>query len=217
VVLTPADGGAVSAPAFDDEGLQLAFARGGAEPGIWLIAAGDPASARRLTSEASDTRPVFLKDGSLLFTRTVDGQPFVHRVREGEPATPAMTDARRTVDVDRGSGRVLLRSADDRYFYWWNPEDRLETTGPPTFAPNSNHTHSIALSPDGAWSIYRAGPAGDEIWRTAQGLWQPIRIALPADAPISATAITDDGHVLAVTSARRGELWRLDAPPTGPW
>ena len=218
VALTAADGGPVSTPAFDAEGTKLAFARGGADPGIWLLDLADPSSARRLTNDLSDTRPLFLPDGSLVFTRDVEGVPHVHRVREGDVAVPAMTEGgRRTVDVDRGTGKVLLRSADGRYFTWWDPATGLETPGPATFAPNSNETQGLVLSPDGGWMLYRSGPGGAELWRTPRSLPQPVAVPLPPETAVAAATITDDGHVLVVTSARRGELWRLDAPADAPW
>ena len=216
VALTLAMAGPVLTPAFAATGERLAFVRAvGDQPGIWLVETDDPTTARRLTTEATDSRPVFQQDGAILFTRLVDGAPYVHRIREGGVAEPVLSEARRTVDIDRGSGRVLLRSADDAYFYWWDPETNEESPGPQTYAPASDLTRSVSLSPDGAWMLYRAGERGDELWRTPESIWDPMRVPPSAEA-VTGSAITDDGHVIVVVPAWRGELWRLDAGTT-PW
>ncbi len=207
------------APSFDGDGGRMVFARGGDEAGLWTVDTADPSSLRRVTSDPSDETPLFLADGSLLFTRLVDGHPSVFRLRDGGgEATPVLPDYRRTIDIDRGSGRVLLRSEDERYLFWWDSSTGLESPGPPTFAPGSDVTRSISLSPDGAWILYRSGPDGRELWRTPERMWQPERVKMPSDgAWVLAAAIDDDGHALVVTRAWRGELWRLDAPLGSHW
>jgi hypothetical protein len=217
--LTPPGGPPIKgAPAFDGDGARMVFARGGDEAGLWTVDVADPASLRRVTGDASDETPLIVASGDLLFTRTVDGHPSVFRLRDGGEAAPALPDYRRTVDIDRGSGRVLLRSEDERYLYWWDPESSLETQGPPTFAPGSDVTRSISLSPDGAWILYRSGADGGELWRTPESILQFQRVTMPADSVgVSAAAIDDDGHALVVTRAWRGELWRLDAPFGSHW
>jgi serine/threonine protein kinase len=218
VALTAADGPTIAgAPSFDHEGGRLVFARGGDAPGLWTVDAGDPSSLHQVTAEPGDETPLFLADGSLVFTRVVDGRPSVFRVHDGGEPAPALTEHRRTVDVDRGSGRVLLRSEDGRYLFWWDPVTRHESPGPRTFAPGSDVTRGISLSPDGAWILYRSGPEGRELWRTPERIWDPQPVKLPPDTLVEAAAIDDDGHALIVTPAMRGELWRLEARRDAPF
>ncbi|MBZ0236993.1 MAG: hypothetical protein K8M05_31985, partial [Deltaproteobacteria bacterium] len=198
-------------PAFDFTGELIAFARSGATKGIWVAEVGQAAPERQITYGESDFLPVFLRDGSIVFTRTTDDSPRVFRVVPGQEPALAFDRPRQTIDVDRHSDRVLLRSPDQKYLYWWDPETGMEAPGPPTYAPGTQNTPDLSISPDGKWLLYQSGPLGHELWRTPLAAWKPERIfKAPDSSTLETTAITNEGNALVIEKVWHGELYAVD-------
>jgi serine/threonine protein kinase len=199
----------ITFPAFSRDGNTVAYARVGAEPGIVTYAPGLPPQTTRVTQQPGDDRPLFLDDGSLVFTRLFGETPYVYRLVPGADPERARLEPRRTIGIDRRGGRVLLSSADGRILYWWYPARDAETAGPPSSVPGAGPAHEISLSPDGGWMLFRVGR---ELWRTSTASWQPEQVYAPPEAvTIEHSAIRDDGQPLAIELSWRGELWRVDA------
>ena len=211
-------GDSVIDPAFDAAGETLVFARTGQDAGIATAALHKGAVAATLTRQPGDRAPLFLGDGSIVFTRLHGTTPWVYRIVAGADPARARPTPRRTVAVDRATGRVLLRSPDSPgQLFWWDPVNDTEIPGPPATPPGVATVTDISLSPDGAWLLYQGGPGGRELWRAATRSLEVAQVHVaPSGSTVSHSAITDDGHALIAEVSWRGELWRLDAAAT-PW
>ncbi len=194
-------------PQLDASGTRIAVPLAGGAPGLY--AGTVSASLTRLTDSADDTRPLFLADGSLLFTR---GTSVLRVVAGGDPEI-AVFAPRRALAIDRQVGRVLLVD-DDGALTWWAPRGGAESPGPALPGPDGARVADAAIAPGGAWLAVRDDRG--RLWRVRlDGAGAPTAIA--AGAALTGLAITDDGHVLAVASDLRGGLWRVDALPGTAW
>jgi Tol biopolymer transport system component len=197
---------------FDWNGTQIAFTRNGASKGIWIADVNRASHERQVTYSENDFVPLFLADGSIVFTHIIDKKSYVYRVQPGQEAVQALPHPRLTVDVDRRRGRVLLRSPDQKYLYWWDPVTGKETKGPPTYAPDTQNTSDLSISPDGRWLLYQSGPLGHEVWRTSLDTWKPeLVFKAPASSTMEMSAITDEGHPIIIEKVWHGELYGVDA------
>jgi hypothetical protein len=209
-----APGDVVATPAFDAAGDTIVFARAGDEPGIVSVDLAEGALPERLTKQPGDDSPLFLNDGSIVFTRMMGANPFVYRIAPGADPARARPEPRRALDVDRKTGRVLLRVPGATQLVWWDPATNTEQPGPPASVPGFDQVRDYSISPDGAWLLYQVGPTGGELWRMslADANSTPAQVYVaPAGTTPGLSAITDDGHPLIVEVAWQGELWRLDA------
>ncbi|HUQ03328.1 MAG TPA: protein kinase [Kofleriaceae bacterium] len=206
----------IARPAFDADGDTIAFSRTGDDPGIATVTLEPGATPTRLTSQPGDDVPLFLADGSILFTRMNGAIPNVFRIAPGADPAP-VRPGRRALDVDRKTGRVLLLTPGAADLAWWSPETKTETPGPPATMPGFDIVRDISISPNGEWILYQAGADGTQLFRSALDAWSPVQV--PAASPgstVGLSAITDDGHALVVEVSKQGELWRLDAG-SDPW
>jgi hypothetical protein len=209
-----AAGDEVASPAFDAAGDTVAFARSGDEPGIVSVDLAEGAQPQQLTRQPGDETPLFLNDDSIVFTRMMGANPFVYRITPGADPARARPEPRRALDVDRKTGRVLLRVPGAAQLVWWDPATNAEQPGPPASVPGFDQVRDISISPDGAWLLYQVGPTGGELWRAslADPDAAPVQVYVaPAGTTPGLSAITDDGHPLVVVVAWQGELYRLDA------
>jgi serine/threonine protein kinase len=208
-----AQGDEVANPSFDAAGDTIVFARTGDEPGIVSVDLAEGAEPKRLTSQPGDDTPLFLNDGSIVFTRMMGANPFIYRIAPGADPARARAEPRRAIDVDRKTGRVLLRVPGAAQLVWWDPSTNAEQPGPPASVPGFDQVRDISLSPDGSWILYQVGPTGGELWRASLVDGTPagqVYVAQIGTTP-GLSAITDEGHPLIVEVAWQGELWRLDA------
>jgi Tol biopolymer transport system component len=198
-------------PAFDVPGRQIAFSRSGATRGIWVADIDRSAPERQVTYSENDFFPVFLADGSIVFSRGIDGQHHLFRVVPGQEPTQVLDRPRQTIDIDRSTGRVLLRSPDQKFLYWWDPATGKETPGPPTYAPGTENTFDLSISPDGRWLLYQSGPLGHELWRSPIATWKPeLVFKAPESSTMESTAVNDAGHPLVIEKVWHGELFVVD-------
>jgi len=205
-------GDTLSSLAFDSTGSKVAIKRAGSKHGIWVIDVARIDHEQQVTYDDNDFAPVFLLDGSILFYRIVDDDGVVYRVVPGQEPTQVLARPRETVDIDRKTGRVLLRSSDQKHFYWWDPATGKERPGPPTYAPGTQNTRDLTISPDGHWMLYQSGTLGHDLWRTPVDTWKPELVFKVADSStLDTTAITDDGHPLIIEKIWTGEVFTVEA------
>ncbi len=212
-----AGGGVIAHLAFDADGDTLAFARmGGDEPGIFTVELAPDAVPDQRSRQPDDDVPLFLADGSIVFTRMAGATPSVYRIAPGGDPAPARPGAR-ALGVDRARSRVLLAAPTARELVWWNPDTRAEEPGPTPAFPGADDVREVSLSPGGGWLLFQVGRDGAELWRaaTADGVFRRVHTT-PAGTIPGLSAITDDGHPLVVETSWQGELWRLDAG-ADPW
>ncbi|WP_278265001.1 hypothetical protein [Nocardia sp. AG03] len=160
------------------------------------------------------------------------------RSRPTRTFTSAMAgDIHRVQFAARGAmlvvGTVTAQPDEPDTVQLWNIRNRANASpaGPPMSAPAGHVLHEFALSPDATLLAV----ASSEVQKTASSpssrvhLWQladpthpqvqetPIRVD---NEVVSALSFSHDGNLLAVGSARAGQLWSVTAParpvPAGP-
>ena len=206
--LTPADH-IVREPAWNAAGTLLAYRRAALDGGIYVVDLA-PSPPRRVTGETTDTAPVFLADGRLVFARVT--APGVTQMFVADPATgevgPAPRPDRRPYDRHPRDGRVLVGDPRQHRMWLWDPttgrEVEVARSDDPAadvarFAPDG--ASIIATWRDGVWRLPVAGGAARELYRPAVDA-----------AQLDGAVELPDGTVLVAERYYRGELHRTALP-----
>jgi hypothetical protein len=205
--------GKLTQPRFSRDGKQLAFFVAGM--GLLTLTLDDrqTLSPNPIVDGAADEDPAWLPDGRLLFTRRAGAGVGANVIdpRGGEPR-PLTRIPRRVVGA-LANGRVLLLSIDATQFVEWDLRRQKET--PSKFSPAAmGRVMSVALAPGGRWLALQSGDDTQRVYTVDLAAAHPeAKLAFEAGKgqTLSAIAVTDEGHVLAVPLTWAGELYAIDA------
>jgi|JI10StandDraft_1071094.scaffolds.fasta_scaffold01266_2 hypothetical protein len=196
--------GELGRAAFTADGQRVAWAQGGARPGIHsaAVAGGAPEA---WTTDPGDRAPLWLPDGGLGFTRLVDGAPTVWT-----QAAPAAPPVRRLIGwglEDRVGDRLLVRRGANELA--WMTAGAARPTPIRLGALAQQSILFARALPDGALAIVTAEVPAIQRFDPATATATVLH-DLPAGETLGEPAVLSDGRVAYRAEIWLGELYQVD-------